>query len=146
MKSRVMKGRSDWMLHPQAFLQIQQRWGPLVVDLFASRLTEVLQLEIRPRGRGFQSGLDTTPAEDVCQPPVEFNGESPEQTLPAEDHASPGCPSTEETTMVPDVVGVPGGLSNPTPSEGRSDHPDTPRECLGDDAPTSCLAYLTRCY
>ena len=42
-ESRVMKDRSDWMLHPQAFLQIQQRWGPLVVDVFASRLTTQLQ-------------------------------------------------------------------------------------------------------
>ena len=89
------------MLHPQAFLQIQQRWGPLVVDLFASSLTiypaaEILQLETKPRGRCFQSGLDTTPGEDVCQPPVEPGGESPEQSLPAEDHASPGCPSVEE--------------------------------------------------
>ena len=66
------------MLHPQAFLQIQQHWGPLVVDLFASRLyppAEILQLETRPRGRGsgcFQSGLDTTPAEDVfnLRPPL----------------------------------------------------------------------------
>ena len=41
-------------------------------------------------------------------------------------HASPGCPSMEEQTMVPDVVGVPGGLSNPPPSEGGPDHPDTP--------------------
>ena len=48
--------------------------------------------------------------------------------------------------MVPDVVGVPGGLSNPPPSEGRPDHPDTPRECPGDDAPTSRLASLRRRY
>ena len=27
-ESRVMKDRLDWMLHPQAFLQIQQCWAP----------------------------------------------------------------------------------------------------------------------
>jgi hypothetical protein len=100
------------MLHPQAFLQIQQRWGPLVVDLFASSLTiypaaEILQLETKPRGRCFQSGLDTTPGEDVCQPPVEPGGESPEQSLPAEDHASPGCPSVEEPMLLESLVDFP---------------------------------------
>ena len=48
--------------------------------------------------------------------------------------------------MVPDVVGVPGGISNPPPSEGGPDHPDTPREFPGDDAQTSRLAYLRRHY
>ena len=48
--------------------------------------------------------------------------------------------------MAPDVVGVPGGLSNPPPSEGGYDHPDTPIECPRDDAPTSRLAHLRRRY
>ena len=38
-ESRVMKDRSDWMLCPRVFQQINQRLGPLEVDLFASRLT-----------------------------------------------------------------------------------------------------------
>ena len=41
-ESRVMKDRSDWMLDPQIFQQIQKRWGPLEVDMFASRLTAQL--------------------------------------------------------------------------------------------------------
>ena len=41
-ESRVMKDWSDWMLDPQVFQQIQERWGPLEVDMFASRLTTKL--------------------------------------------------------------------------------------------------------
>ena len=38
-ESRVMKDRTDWKLCPAVFRQINQRLGPLEVDLFASRLT-----------------------------------------------------------------------------------------------------------
>jgi hypothetical protein len=44
-ESRVMKDRSDWMLNPQIFRKIQQRLGPLEVDMFASRLRLSTQLE-----------------------------------------------------------------------------------------------------
>ena len=42
-ESRVMKDRTDWMLNPGIIAQIQDRWGPLEVDLFASRLTTQLE-------------------------------------------------------------------------------------------------------
>ena len=42
-KSRVMKDRSNWRLDPEIFHQIQVRWGPLEVDMFASRLTTQLE-------------------------------------------------------------------------------------------------------
>ena len=38
-ESRVMKDQTDWKLGPTVFWQINQRLGPLKVDLFASRLT-----------------------------------------------------------------------------------------------------------
>jgi len=41
-ESRVMKDRSDWRLWPKMFHQINFRFGPLEVDLFASRLTAQL--------------------------------------------------------------------------------------------------------
>ena len=37
-----MNDRSDWRLSPTVFRTIQERWGPLAVDLFASRLTHRL--------------------------------------------------------------------------------------------------------
>ena len=42
-ESRVMRGRSDWMLNPRIFNKIQRKWGPLEVDTFASRLTTQLK-------------------------------------------------------------------------------------------------------
>ena len=42
IESRVMKDRSDWKLNPIVFQQINQRLGPMEVNLFASRLTHQL--------------------------------------------------------------------------------------------------------
>ena len=39
MESRSMKDRSDWKLDRQTFVKINEHYGPLEVDLFASRLT-----------------------------------------------------------------------------------------------------------
>ena len=39
LESRSMRDRSDWKLDRQSFVRINQRYGPLEVDLFASRLT-----------------------------------------------------------------------------------------------------------
>ena len=41
-ESRVMRDRSDWMLCPNVFRVINDKVGPLKVDLFASRLTTQL--------------------------------------------------------------------------------------------------------
>ena len=38
-----MRDRSDWILNPRIFNKIQQKWGPLEVDMFASRLTAQLK-------------------------------------------------------------------------------------------------------
>ena len=38
-ESRSMRDRSDWKLDRQIFLRIEEHYGPLEVDLFASRLT-----------------------------------------------------------------------------------------------------------
>ena len=38
----MTKDHCDWMIHPEVFNQINTRWGPLEVDIFASRLTHQL--------------------------------------------------------------------------------------------------------
>lgn len=38
-ESRVMRDRTDWKLNPMIFQQITNHYGPLEMDLFASRLT-----------------------------------------------------------------------------------------------------------
>ncbi|KAM4795568.1 uncharacterized protein WCC33_000623 [Rhinophrynus dorsalis] len=40
--SRFLSDRSDWMLHGQVFSSLEGLWGPLHVDLFASRLNRRL--------------------------------------------------------------------------------------------------------
>ena len=42
-ESQVMKYRSDWSLDPKVFHFTQEKWGPLEVDMFASRLTTQLE-------------------------------------------------------------------------------------------------------
>ena len=41
-ESRTLQDRWDWQIHPNIFQRINQKWGPLSVDLFASRLTHQL--------------------------------------------------------------------------------------------------------
>ena len=41
-ESRTVRDRTDWKLSPEIFSQINQIFGPLKVDLFASRLTHQL--------------------------------------------------------------------------------------------------------
>ena len=38
-ESRVFLDSSDWKLHPGVFNRLHQKWGPLNIDLFASRLS-----------------------------------------------------------------------------------------------------------
>ena len=40
--SRVLKDRWDWKLNPDLFRLIQQNFGPLEIDLFASRISTQL--------------------------------------------------------------------------------------------------------
>ena len=41
-ESGTIRNCCNWMLHPQLFLQIKEKMGPLEVDMFASRLTHQL--------------------------------------------------------------------------------------------------------
>jgi len=41
-ESRSMTDRTDWKLHTKVFQQIDKKWGPLEMDLFATRLTTQL--------------------------------------------------------------------------------------------------------
>ena len=42
-ESRTLRDRTDWKLNPVIFHKIDQLWGPLEVDLFASRLSTQCQ-------------------------------------------------------------------------------------------------------
>ena len=57
-ESRIMKDRSDWMLCPIIFQEINLRFGPLQIDLFASRLTSQLPNYASWRPDPFASATD----------------------------------------------------------------------------------------
>ena len=110
---------------------------------------EILQLETRPRGRGpgcIQPGLDHTPREGLCQPPLEPGGPSAEQSSATTGHSSPDSPSVDKPAMVPSPSGNANRLSSPPPPEEQHDSLDAPRVRARPDATTSRVAYLRRRY
>ena len=42
-ESRTVRDQCNWMIHPRVFAHLQQKMGPLEVDMFASRLTYQLR-------------------------------------------------------------------------------------------------------
>ena len=58
MESRVMRDRTDWKLHPDLFQRLNKLWGPLEVDLFASRLSAQLPAYYSWRPDPYVMGMD----------------------------------------------------------------------------------------
>ena len=108
IESRAHPDRSDWKLAPLIFQKIHQLLGPLSVDLFASRLSVQLplcQLETRPPSHGNRCllhELDHSPRQDLCQPALgpdrQSPVDSPEPKGPG-DGSSGSC--LESPSMVP---------------------------------------------
>lgn len=57
-ESRCMKDRSDWRLDNRSFTKINNRYGPLEVDLFASRLTNLCPRYFSWRPDPFAEAVD----------------------------------------------------------------------------------------
>ena len=57
-ESRYMRDRSDWKLDSNVFMSINRRFGPLEVDLFASRLTHQCQRYFSWRPDPFAEATD----------------------------------------------------------------------------------------
>ncbi len=81
-ESKVMKDRTDLMLCPQVFHQINQRVGPLEVDLFTTRLTAQLPIyytagdqTLRQQQQCLHPGLIAD--QGVRQPSMESDRQSP---------------------------------------------------------------------
>ena len=58
-ESRSMKDRSDWKLDLSIFLKINKRYGPVEVDLFATRLTNPCRRYFSWRPDPFAEATDT---------------------------------------------------------------------------------------
>ena len=76
-----------------------------------------------------------------ANPPLESNRQSAEQNIRRSHTGSSGS-SMEEPAVVSHPTGDAGGLPNPAPSHGGSDHTNTPRGCASSTASTSRMAYL----
>ena len=84
-ESRLMKDRTDWMLCPNIFWSLNQRLGPLTVDLFASRLTNQLTQYVswRPDPEAIACdafSLNWSTMKDYANPPWNLIGKVLAQT------------------------------------------------------------------
>ena len=84
--------------------------------------------------------------EGLCQPSLEPSRQSAEQSAEQSTttagHTDLSGSSMEEPAMVPHSTGHAGGLPNPHPTHGGSDHTSTPKGCTSSTASTSRMAYL----
>ena len=78
----------------------------------------------------------------IRQPPLEPSRQGAEQSTTTAGHTGPSGSSMEEPAMVPHSTGHAGGLPNPHPTQGGSDHTNTPGGCTSSTASTSRMAYL----
>ena len=58
-ESRTIRARTDWKLNPLVFNRINKIFGPLEIDLFASRLTHQLPRYFRWRPDPLEEATDT---------------------------------------------------------------------------------------
>ena len=139
-ESRSMKDRTEWKLHSKLFRVIDQQWGSLEVDLFASRLSNQL-----PRYFSWRPDPLAEATDAFSQQWQQFRGYAypdRQSSLSSEgptDSGDPGGPSMEGPTLVSSPTGNALQLSSaasstakPVPAnlQCRSDGPSTPTSCL----------------
>ena len=125
-ESRHMKDQSDWKLDQETFMKINQRFGPLEVDMFASRLTNQCPHYFSWRPDPFAEATD---AFLHCQDPQEGEGSG--------STSGSNNTSVEGTTLVRQPPShVSGSAVPPTPAEGRP--------LLRHNPPISRMEYLRK--
>ena len=141
-ESRTVRDRTDWKLSPEIFSQINQIFGPLEVDLFASRLTHQLPRYFSWRPDPLAEATDAFRQDWVCQPTLVPYGESSESSDGTGSPDRPSGSSVEGSTLVPSpsesIVGVP----STDPLTSRPDSEPLRTGAAGTDAPASRVAYL----
>ncbi len=108
---------------PRTFHKIRGKWGPLEVDKFASRMTTQLQRFFSwrpdPEAEGnecLQPGLEQSARNGLCQPSMELDCQSPEQSSSTTGHSGAGSSSMEEPTLVAQPTGDADRLPSPPSS------------------------------
>ncbi len=141
-ESRTMLERSDWKLDSRVFQQIHQLWGPMEVDLFASRLTTQCPVFFSWRPDPYAAATDGLPpnldgAQGIYKSAMEFGGTSGSTGSGSASLAGASSTCVEDPALVP----------NSTGDAGRCPTPDSPTETsnksLTDENPSaSRLAHI----
>ena len=155
-ESRTLRDRSDWMLCPQIFQTIKKAFGPLDVDLFASRLTHQLPCFFSWRPDPLAEAVDAFQQDwgrlkGFANPPLVPDRQSPEPSTSPASSASADSTSVEGPDLVPSAPGNVVGLSQTNCLDPGSDSvanrlpdgdgPSTSRvACLREIFSSSCLS------
>ena len=150
-ESRSHLDSSDWKLCPAVFQALQNRWGPLDIDLFASRLTNQLPRFVSWRPDPLSEAVDAFSLQWNKVKGYAFSPILPFRQVPqsgsetAGTTASPCSTSVENPTLVSSFIGPsyrPSSPSSPNPQSvnaGRNDSPTNP-------PPAGRMAYLRQQY
>lgn len=91
-----LRDRTNWILNPSLFSLINQMWGPLQLDLFATRfscqLPRFFKLASRPRSGGYRCILSGLGELGLCPPAM-----VPHYSSPGEDP----CPESDVGSVTP---------------------------------------------
>ena len=142
MESRSMRDRSDWKLDHRIFLKVNRRYGPLEVDLFASRLTNQCRRYFSWRPDPFAQATDAFLQDwrimrGFANPPWNLVPRvlRKAQSLEA-DVILIAPPHTEDAAMVPSLVGNVSRLATLTTQAG------TQYQVSAHNAPTGHVEHL----
>ena len=136
-ESRYHLDSSDWKLCPAVFQALQNRWGPLDINLFASRLTNQLPRFVSWKSDPLsESGCLLPPVEQgqgLCLSPIlPFRQVPQSSSETAGTMASPCSTSVEKfPTLVPSFIGPSYRPSSPSPPNPQSVNSG------GNDSPTN---------
>ena len=150
-ESRYHLDSSDWKLCPAVFQALQNRWGPLDIDLFASRLTNQLPRFVSWKPDPLSEAVDAfslqwNKVKGYAFPPFCFLGRCLSQVLRQQvPRLVPCSTSVENPTLVSSSIGPSYRPSSPSPpnpqsvSSGGNDPPTNP-------PPAGRMAYLRQQY
>ena len=99
--SRYLRDRTDWTLNANVFRAVNQHWGPLEVDLFATRFSTQLDQFYRPGGHGYgciYSALGSHTS--ICSSSMVPNLQSVDENTNGENNCSTNHPTVESSAMV----------------------------------------------
>ena len=146
VKSRTLRDQTDWKLHPQLFRQIKQKWGPLEVGLFATRLSTQLQCFFNWTGPTSGGNGCLQPAMGavvgLCKPSLVPYCQG---SLTSGEPSGPGnscSTNVEGSTLVPSSAGNAIRLPLTTASITESVPVGVRHEPDGSSTSTGCMAYL----